>query len=433
MVNYMKRKAVVTLFSLIVGGGITAQTTDALNTYTPYTLFGIGEISKQGTSFNKGMGGIGTGIRDKRYINYINPAAITLRDTMSFMADFGVEQKNIYSNDSQTNSAFNTFNMNHFVVSFPTFKNSAMMLGIVPFSDVGYKVTTKETNPVIINQYGDIDYQKYGTGGLSKVFAGAAYKFNKYLSAGIEGDYYFGTIDRYSNVIFNTQTTYRNILTGWDYVLSSFGAKAGVQFSMPVKNEYEFTAGATYSIASKLTGEYTRYAKSETSGGFVDTTYMVTTNDQLITIPSEISVGFSLKKGDKWLFGADFVHQDWSSTNFPETPGVNFTASASNHFKAGFEFTPNRYDIRYYYKRISYRAGVYYENSYMNLNGNNIKSTGLTLGMNLPIYQLHNAVGLAVDMGQRGSLKNNLVRERYIMFVINIHLHDIWFQKFRYD
>ena len=50
---------------------ISAQETDALGTYTPYSLYGIGEISKQGTAMNRAMGGIGTGLRDNRFINYM--------------------------------------------------------------------------------------------------------------------------------------------------------------------------------------------------------------------------------------------------------------------------------------------------------------------------------------------------------------------------
>jgi long-subunit fatty acid transport protein len=429
----MKRKIVITLFSIVFGGGVYAQSVDALNTYTPYTLFGIGEISKQGTSFNKAMGGIGIGIKDHRYINYLNPASLTFRDTMSFMTDFGVEQKNLYSADANTTSAFNTFNMNHFVVSFPTFKNSALMLGVVPFSDVGYKFNAKETDPEIINTFGDISYQKYGVGGISKVFAGTAYKFGKNLSLGIEADYYFGTIDKNSNIYFNTITTNRTILTGWDYVLGGFGFKAGILYNKPLNNEYEMAIGATYSMGTRMSGDVTRFAKTETSGGTIDTTYMDTRNYSDIRIPSEFGMGISVKKGLKWLVGADFVYQDWSGTQFPETQGINFSGAKSSQFKAGFEYTPNRYDVRYYLKKVSYRAGLYYENSYMNINGNNIKSMGITFGANLPIYELNNAVGLAVDMGQRGSIKNNLVRERYIMFIINIHLHDIWFKKFRYN
>lgn len=429
----MKKRTIFTIISLIIGGGVFAQTTDALSTFTPYTVFGIGEIAKQGTSFNKSMGGIGVGLRDKRFINIMNPASLVCRDTLSFMADFGVEQKNIYSSDANTTSAFNIFNMNHFIVSFPIYKKSAMMMGITPYSNVGYKFSQKETDVDVINQYGDITYQKFGIGSLSKAFIGGGVQLNKYLSVGMEWNYIFGTIDRNSNINFNTQSTYRNLITGWDYVLGSMGVKLGTQFYSKVKNDLDLTIGATYSFKSALKGDMTRYAKTETSGGTLDTVYSVTNNVQGIDIPSELALGFSLKKNDKWSVGADYVYQNWKNTNFLETPGVDFKTSASSQIKVGFEYTPNRYDIRYYLKRISYRAGFYYENSYMNINGNNIKSTGITLGANLPIYTLHNAVGLAVDMGQRGSLKNNLVRERYVMFIINIHLHDIWFQKFRYD
>ncbi len=431
--NSMKKRTIFTIISLIIGGGVFAQTTDALNTYTPYSVFGIGEISKQGTSYNKGMGGIGVGLRDKRFINPINPASVAFRDTLSFMADFGVEQKNIYSADAQSTSAFNTFNMHNFLVSFPIYKKSAIMMGIAPFSDVGYKFSQKETNLEIINQYGDITYQKYGIGSLSKAFISGGVQLNKYISVGVEANYIFGTIDRNSNINFNTQTSYRNLITGWDYVLDAMGLKLGTQIHKTFTNNYDFTLGATYSFKSALKGDITRYAKTETTGGTLDTVYSVASVVEGINIPAELALGFSLKKGDKWTVGADYVYQNWSNTNFLETPGVDFTTSASSQIKIGFEYTPNRYDIRYYMKRISYRAGLYYENSYMNINGNNIKSTGITLGANMPIYQGHNAVGLAIDMGQRGSIKNNLVRERYVMFIINIHLHDLWFQKFRYD
>ena len=53
---------------------------EAYNAYTPYSMFGIGEISKQGTAYNKSMGGVGIATRDKRNINILNPAAVTARE-----------------------------------------------------------------------------------------------------------------------------------------------------------------------------------------------------------------------------------------------------------------------------------------------------------------------------------------------------------------
>jgi len=46
---------------------------------------------------------------------------------------------------------------------------------------------------------------------------------------------------------------------------------------------------------------------------------------------------------------------------------------------------------------------------------------------------LYNGLSLSVDMGQRGTNNANLIKERYIRFCVGLNLHDIWFQKRRYE
>ena len=215
----MRNKKIVTKFIIIALLSLSsvfsakAQTTDALGTYTPYSLFGIGELEKQGTSFNKGMGGIGVGVRDNRYINYSNPASITERDTLSFMLDFGMDQKNFYSSDSEVKSAFNTANMHNFVFTAPIYKKSALIVGVAPYSNVGYKFRAIETDKNLISKYGNIEYQKYGTGSVNQIFIGGAMNFFKHFSIGGEFIYYFGNLNRYSNVLFSTDASIRDINT----------------------------------------------------------------------------------------------------------------------------------------------------------------------------------------------------------------------------
>ena len=48
-------------------------------------------------------------------------------------------------------------------------------------------------------------------------------------------------------------------------------------------------------------------------------------------------------------------------------------------------------------------------------------------------HYIYNALNFSVDLGQRGSLKDGMIRERYVMFHIGISLHDIWFVKQKYD
>jgi hypothetical protein len=38
-----------------------------------------------------------------------------------------------------------------------------------------------------------------------------------------------------------------------------------------------------------------------------------------------------------------------------------------------------------------------------------------------------------VDLGQRGNKNDGMIRERYAMFVVGFNIHDIWFQKPRYE
>lgn len=413
---------------------MSAQETDALGTYTPYSLYGIGDISKPGTAVNRAMGGIGTGLRDNSFINYMNPASITARDTLSFMLDFGGEMKNIYSSDGKSSSAYNTFNMHNFIFTAPIYRKSALILGVSPYSNIGYKFENTENNPYLVSKYGDIKYQKYGTGSINQLFLGAAVNLTKNISVGAEYIYYFGALDRYSNVVFNSDTRLRSLETGFDYALGASSGRVGAQYFGKLGKEkgVELTIGATYRFATKLKGDYTRFAYA--MGASTDTVMYDVQDDYQARIPEEISAGFTVRKKDKWMFGADYSRQNWSGEVFEGVSSdFKYEAVASGHYKVGFEFIPNKYDIRYYMKRVTYRLGAYYDQSYLKVGGEQINAAGVTVGMSLPIYRMYNAVNVAVDFGQRGSVKNNLVRERYVQFILNISLHDIWFMKYRYQ
>jgi hypothetical protein len=85
----------ILILSALLIVGVCAYAQDGTHgAYSPYSIYGIGDMSKEGTAFNKSMGGVGLATRNRRFINYLNPAAITARDTLSFMADFGLEQSN---------------------------------------------------------------------------------------------------------------------------------------------------------------------------------------------------------------------------------------------------------------------------------------------------------------------------------------------------
>ena len=432
-INFIARVSIVAMLCMVFGVKSGAQTTDGLGTYTPYSLFGLGDIEKMGTAVNKGMGGIGVGVRDNRIINYVNPASITERDTLSFMLDFGLSQKNFYNTNGSADGAYNTAGMHNLVFTAPVYKKSALIVGITPFSNIGYKFREKETDTKLISKYGDITYEKYGTGSISQLFFGGALNLAPYLSVGAEAIYYFGALNRNSNVLFGTDYSIRDITTGWDYDMRAMGGRVGMQYFNEVAANTTLTVGATYRFATELDGNYSRIASVQMNGVAVDTVMMESYDNYKVEIPSEIAFGFSLRKKDKWLIGFDYVRQDWKGSFYGETPGVDFTPETASSFKLGIEYIPNRYDIRYYMKRATYRLGAYYDKSYIKIAGNQVNAAGVTFGMSLPIFRWNNSLSWSVDFGQRGSLDNGMVRERYVQFNINMNLHDMWFIKRKYN
>lgn len=437
MIRKIERVFLIAVF-LIIGVCSYAQS-GAYGAYSPYSIYGIGEISKQGTAYNKSMGGVGIATRNKRYINYLNPAAVTARDTLSFMADFGLSQKNTAFAQDGVKSAKNTFNVYDFVMSFPIYKSSAFMVGITPFSDVGYDFSSIETNPDIIGNTGNVAYDSYGMGSIYQIFASAGATFWKRFSVGAEVLFLFGNIDKVTNMTF-ADASYRSLNSGHDLTMRGVTGKFGVQYEQKLGSEVSMILGGTYRLGTNMNGYSTDYKYAVQSSVTDTLRYNVgILKDEGLRIGDELGIGVSFKGGEKWSAEFDYLRSDWRNSGMDKAPGFSsvgkssFSSSVSQSFRAGFEIVPNRNDIRYYLRRCAYRAGVYYDQSYYKLDGNDVNTIGITLGVTLPVFRYYNGISLGVDMGQRGSRKNNMIRERYAMFVIGFNIHDIWFQKPRYN
>lgn len=437
MIRRIERIFLLSVF-LIISVCVSAQD-GTYGAYSPYSIFGIGDISQEGSAFNKSMGGVGLATRNRRFLNYMNPAAVTARDSLSFMADFGLQQSNKVYRQGDLRSAHNTFNIHNFVMSFPIYRSSAFMVGITPFSDVGYDFSSIETDPNIIGQTGNISYDSYGTGSVYQVFAGAGVTFWKRLSIGAEAIYYFGNIDKVTNMDYSN-SSYRSVNSGSDLMIRGTTGKFGLQYEQKLGGDVSMIIGATYRMSTSLKGTSLNYRYADQDS--VTDTLKYQENDIRkagLKFADELGVGISVKGGEKWSAEFNYLRSDWRNSGFDSANGFSvnsdtesFSSTVSQSFRAGFEIVPNRNDIRYYLRKCAYRAGIYYDQSYYKLNGNNVNSMGVTLGVTLPVFRLYNGLTLGVDFGQRASTRNNMIRERYATFMVGFNIHDIWFQKVQY-
>ena len=405
------------------------------NGYSPYSVYGVGDLHAAGTAFNASMGGVGIATRNKRFVNTMNPASITARDSLSFMADFGLSGKYSVFTDGDLKGAKTLFNINDFVISFPMWRRTAFMVGIQPFSDTGFsmayvdKITTGEQS---IGYTGNRAYGASGDGGINQFFAGASALLWNRLSIGAQYNLYFGTISKYSQSQF-TDASYRGQTMGDTLQVRAQTAKFGLQYEQPVGASGKIVLGATYRLKARLTGhaiEYSNVAELDLGSHEL-------AKDN-IWLGDEIGVGLAYNQGDKWSMEVDYLRGNWTGSNFDAVRGFRnngvhtFSTSTMQSVKAGFEITPNRNDIRYFLRRCTYRLGAYMDQSYYQVDGHNLISAGITLGMTVPVFQGYNGITFAIDLGQRG-FGSSFVKENYLGFHVGFNIFDIWFRKPQYQ
>ncbi len=405
--------------------------------YSPYSIFGVGNINNNSSAYHQSMAGIGIANRNNRYMNLINPAAITARDSLSFMSDFSLRADNRIFRQGDNISANNIVNINNFAISFPLWKNTGMSLGIMPYSDTGFDFSFIYTdNSNILN--GQPVFNAEGAGSIYKAFVGGAVTLFRKLSLGAELDIYFGNVEKNFNTTFN-DASYNSVTNNTSLQTNALGGKFGLQYEENIGNNLKLTVGATYSTGADMKGYYT---DTRLTGTVVTDTLYYKADTLGITkkvrLASEVGVGVSLRNPGKWMAEFNYTRSDWTNSGIEYLSGYSenynpFRTTVSQAFRAGFEYTPNMNDIRYYFNRATYRVGAYHKNEYYLLNGHQINSTALTFGVTLPVYRWYNGVTLGVELGQRASVSNNLIRERFINFSIGFNIFDIWFQKPRYE
>ncbi len=146
-------------------------------------------------------------------------------------------------------------------------------------------------------------------------------------------------------------------------------------------------------------------------------------------LPSKIGFGIALEKSRKWLVAADFDWQNWKKFK-----SFDISDSLKNSYKIaiGGHFTPNYTSVSSYWKRVNYRFGFRFSKSYLELRGNNINEIGFSFGMGLPLRKSSTTINFGIEVGNRGTINDDLIQENFINFKFGISLHNIWFFKTKY-
>ena len=411
---------------------LSAQTDGTYSGFSPYSVYGIGNLHTPGTAWNRGMGGVGIAARNHRFVNIMNPASVTARDTLSFMADFGLDGRISVFSEGDKRALNTTFNIDDFAISFPMWNHTAFMVGITPLSDVGYNISYSELHASNLAT-GRQTFSSSGNGGLYQVFAAAGATFWNRLSLGAQANYTFGNINKKAAMTYEDASS-RGWSSGDSLQVNNITAKLGLQYEQPVGRGRSFILGATYKLSTGFNGYNIHYEQR----GSDRPRNVTSLGSAGVRMGDELGVGLSYRKGDDLLIEFDYTRADWSRSGFDSMSGfsnngqVSFASSVGQSFRLGAEITPNRNDIRYFLKRCTYRAGAYYDSSYYTVDGAHVDAVGITVGMTIPVFRWYNGLSIGLDFGRRG-LQTSQVKETYFGFNVGMNIFDIWFQKPHYE
>ncbi len=429
--------AVMTITSL------SAQLTSTKNTYSIYSMYGIGDIATQGSLATRSMGGAGVASRSSAMINLLNPASYSMSIPKGILMDIGVEGEMVTNTKLSDRSSYLAGNVHNISLQIPLAKGIGLGFGIAPYSTVGYYMNDYATNV----DYGLFTYNYTGSGDITEVNLGVGVIVTKGLSIGASLKYYWGLLERYYSLSVTPITTSSSFSTalGMESVyVSNFKAQFGVQWDVMMQTNRRMTLGATYDLGGDITPEVDYLMISGSSADIVTITSKDLTEYQELKLPHRVNAGITYRDR-KWHLAADFAYQAWGGDSQTLTSeGVEVAYVNSSTLKLGFEYIPNRMDARYKYKRFTYRGGARAGNYYQSFGGEKLPEWAITAGIGFPIsmFGMSN-VDLGVEYGGLGNMKSviagtermNLIRQNSFKVSIGVTLFgdDYWFQRIKYD
>jgi hypothetical protein len=407
-----------------MGGSIFAQN----NPSSPYSRYGLGQLSNRNTIFCTSMGGLSQGVQMPYVINSGNPASYNSFDSLGFIIDGSLILMNTKSQTDLLQQTSSYSSLGYFNVGFTIFKGWKTAIGIQPFSDVGYKISSTGTDTSL----GNHTYRYIGSGGLTQIYWGNSLRLARGLSIGLNTSYLFGTISRErilefeDMTILGLDTKNKNYVHGFHFLL-------GAQYKKSFKNDYYLLLGATAGLKTSLKASddvFTTTFILNTNRSYVtkDTTENFTNKSGNISLPLTAGGGFTFGKEDKFLIGVDLNWQNWSKYTIFD---VNDSLSDSYQVAVGAMYVTNPQSTKFFQK-IRYRAGFRYAKSYLDLKNTNINEFGINFGLSIPMRK-KNSINIGIEFGQKGTVANNLIKESYTRVSIGFQLWDNMYVRRKLD
>ena len=427
---------------------------------SPYSRYGLGDVSPSTNISNRGMGGLSAAYADPFVINFENPASYSQflsyieerskkQASARVLFDVGINYTSHTLREGNTPEKFTSSDIlfSYLQVGVPVKKNWGLNFGLRQVTRINYDInhferlydptTGLNIDSAVTNYKGD------GGAFLGSVGTGVAIRD---FSIGINFGYLFGNKQYSTRRVFVDDSVAYNPL---NYkTAASFGdiyANAGVQYKINVSQKLLLRLGAYGNLKHSINAETDILRQTYTPGSAgdlqLDSVYSEKGVKGKIVYPSGYGLGFIIeKKADlknnkygNWLVGVDYVRNNWSEYRFYGTPD---SVQDAWQFRVGGQIRPE--PKKNYFSNVTYRVGFCIGEDYVHV-VDKLPLLGLSFGMGLPLPNYNSlarsqasVLNLSFEYVKRGN-NTNLLKDNIFRISAGLAFSDLWFNKRKYE
>ncbi|MGY6559100.1 MAG: hypothetical protein ACXIT9_07430 [Nitritalea sp.] len=410
-----------------IAGGARAQTG-----VSTYSALGLGEFNFSGLTHNQAMGGLGISYGSGWAINNVNPALSTKNTVFNFQS--ALNYRNVQAATTEQTEELDGGGLSYLAISLPIKSGKTTVgLGLNPIT--GSNFSLQSERPVVNSDLLSRS-ETTGEGGISEAYLSLGQELFKNFSLGVQGSFLFGSVTTLNRISLldaeGNQTGTRSELFN-RFSAAHFSYKLGAHYFFRMGERNFIHLGAIYQAFGDVSGNQFAQiadfgeARDPNSGGNI----LIDNENTSFFLPPRIGFGVTYEKINKFVIGLEGQYQDFSqATGFD---GVN--AGLGETVKLGFggQYVPDYFAFGNLFKRITYRAGLEFQQTPFVVNQTQINDIGINFGGSIPLNSLSLA-NVAVKLGMRGTTDGGLIRENYVNVSLGFSLNDnTWFFKREFD
>jgi hypothetical protein len=437
------------LFTFLAYVALTQLNAQGSNINSPFSRFGIGDLLSESPMSIRQMGGVGTSFIDAYHANFDNPASLAHLRSTAF--DVGIALDYAKLKDANNESSHWYGNLGYLSLAFPmrnplneVFSREkheffwSMGFAVMPNSRTSYAITSEGEN-----EAGPISRNFTGSGGSYKAMWSNALKY-KNLSLGVNLGALFGKFEYERSISFPGSAGAYNDEFNTSYSMSSLYAKFGLIYLQRLNKASEenvvnpnaklLSFGLTYkpNLSVATEADISNLAVQRLGAVILaDTLQSSLGMAGMGTLPAELGFGITYYSGNAYGISLDIRRTFWS--NYKMDPAPEQFSNTTRLAVGGF-WKPDYDDINNFFNRVSYKLGVYLEEDPRLINGDQISSYGLTLGLGMPLswQRKFSNLDLGVTIGKRSV--DNILSESFAKITMGFTFNDSdWFIKRKFN